>query len=318
MGGYPFWFDEVPRGMSRKKYLQLEKKKPKHKTMKKWIQINKSKTKKNKKTPKKRKYSKRKKLINGGFSVKKLWEKAFKTSSLDENDYLNREEVLLSLQKIIHYDPYILIEYLLFYSLPKKQQNIIKKRYKQEGVDLNLYGHPDHNIQTNYWISLPYFLAVGEEKHPFKEYNFCGPGTKHELRLHPDYWPLYPLFTKLAGFNVKGTYPWNEPINHVDFCCSQHDMKYGLIGNTPEDIRIYDREMLYCVDNSYQLDKIPERVKNKLIRGTINKKITSEKIGLLKKGSFGVNLQPTLYSQDNFSSNQEQFIKELKHVLQNR
>ena len=44
-GGYPFWFDNVPKGMSRKKYLELERKKPKHKTMKKWIQINKSKTK---------------------------------------------------------------------------------------------------------------------------------------------------------------------------------------------------------------------------------------------------------------------------------
>tara|TARA_B100001248_G_C27387760_1_gene460603 strand:- start:525 stop:1067 length:543 start_codon:yes stop_codon:yes gene_type:complete len=42
-GGYPFWFDKVPKGMSRKKYLKLEKSKPKNKTMKKWIKENKSK-----------------------------------------------------------------------------------------------------------------------------------------------------------------------------------------------------------------------------------------------------------------------------------
>jgi hypothetical protein len=312
-GGYPFWFDDVPKGMSRKKYLSLEKKKPKHKTMKKWIQKNKDKEKKRKKTQKKHKN----KTKHGGFSIKRMWNKAFKTTSLDENDYLNREEVLIALQKMIMYDSDILIEYLIFFSLPKKQQNIIKKRYKNEGIDIQLWEHPDHIVQTNYRISLPYFLATGEEKHPLKEYNFCGPGTKHDLRLHQEYWPLYPLFMKLSGLNIKGTYPWNEPINNVDFCCSQHDMKYGLVGNTPEDIRSYDREMLYCIDNSYHLDNMSKYTKNKLIKGTINSKITAEKIGLLKKGSYGANLLPVENSQDNFSSNQETFIKRLEDVLQN-
>ena len=38
-GGYPFWFDKVPKGMSRNKYVSLEKKKPKNMTMKQWIKI---------------------------------------------------------------------------------------------------------------------------------------------------------------------------------------------------------------------------------------------------------------------------------------
>ena len=42
-GGYPQWFDKVPKGMSRKKYLKLKKSKPKNKTMKRWIKENKSK-----------------------------------------------------------------------------------------------------------------------------------------------------------------------------------------------------------------------------------------------------------------------------------
>ena len=40
-GGYPQWFDDVPKGMSRKKYLRLEKNKPKYKSMKAWIKENK-------------------------------------------------------------------------------------------------------------------------------------------------------------------------------------------------------------------------------------------------------------------------------------
>ena len=42
-GGYPFWFDKVPQGMSRDQYKRLEKSKPKNKSMKVWIRENKSK-----------------------------------------------------------------------------------------------------------------------------------------------------------------------------------------------------------------------------------------------------------------------------------
>ena len=40
-GGYPFWHDDVPKGMSRDQYKRLEKKKPKNKSMKVWIRENK-------------------------------------------------------------------------------------------------------------------------------------------------------------------------------------------------------------------------------------------------------------------------------------
>ena len=42
-GGYPQWFDNVPKGMSHKRYLKLKKSKPKNKTMKVWIKENKKK-----------------------------------------------------------------------------------------------------------------------------------------------------------------------------------------------------------------------------------------------------------------------------------
>ena len=45
-GGYPFWFDDVPKGMSRDQYKRLEGKKPKNKSMKVWIRENKKNMKK--------------------------------------------------------------------------------------------------------------------------------------------------------------------------------------------------------------------------------------------------------------------------------
>lgn len=45
-GGYPQWFDDVPKGMSLKKYLRFKKSKPKNKSMKVWIKENKKYTKK--------------------------------------------------------------------------------------------------------------------------------------------------------------------------------------------------------------------------------------------------------------------------------
>jgi hypothetical protein len=40
-GGYPFWFDDVPKDMSRDQYMRLKKSKPKNKSMKVWIRENK-------------------------------------------------------------------------------------------------------------------------------------------------------------------------------------------------------------------------------------------------------------------------------------
>ena len=45
-GGYPFWFDDVPKGMSRVQYMKLRKSKPKNKSMKVWIRENKNNMKK--------------------------------------------------------------------------------------------------------------------------------------------------------------------------------------------------------------------------------------------------------------------------------
>ena len=65
-GGYPFWNDDVPKGMSRDQYKRLEKTKPKNKSMKVWIRENKKSIKK--RYTKKRKNKKsQKKTQKGGF-----------------------------------------------------------------------------------------------------------------------------------------------------------------------------------------------------------------------------------------------------------
>lgn len=56
-GGYPQWFDNVPKDMSRKKYLRLKKSKPKNKSMKVWIKEN----------TKRRKRTRKRKVQKGGF-----------------------------------------------------------------------------------------------------------------------------------------------------------------------------------------------------------------------------------------------------------
>ena len=233
------------------------------------------------------------------------------------NQFLNREGIMLALENIMQNDPDILTEYLIFYALDKKEQKKMKKEIQKEGINIDLYENENDDIAQKYRLSLHYLLASGPEKHPLKAYNFCGPGTKVALRIHPDYWPLYPMLMKLAGYNTIGTYPWNKPINHSDFCCSQHDMQYGLRGNTAEDIRNYDRIMLYCLEKSTRDDRIMGRIKKKLIRGTINSKITAEKIKLLRKGSYGHNIRQ-MNSQDNFSSNQSRFNQRVDNILQNQ
>ena len=70
-GGYPFWHDDVPKGITREQYKRLEKTKPKNKSMKVWIRENKKNMKKYTKKRKKKTYTKKRTRKNniqkGGF-----------------------------------------------------------------------------------------------------------------------------------------------------------------------------------------------------------------------------------------------------------
>lgn len=77
-GGYPQWFDDVPKGMSRKKYLRLKKSKPKNKSMKVWIKENK----------KVKRTRKRKVSQKGGFCAPCLMGPLFTAASLGTTGYM--------------------------------------------------------------------------------------------------------------------------------------------------------------------------------------------------------------------------------------
>ena len=66
-GGYPFWYDDVPKGMSRDQYMKLSKTKPKNKSMKVWIRENKKNMKKYTKKRKKSRSRRRRRVQKGGF-----------------------------------------------------------------------------------------------------------------------------------------------------------------------------------------------------------------------------------------------------------
>ena len=66
-GGYPFWFDDVPKGMSRSQYMKLSKSKPKNKSMKVWIRENKKNMKKHTKKRKRSRSRGRRRVQKGGY-----------------------------------------------------------------------------------------------------------------------------------------------------------------------------------------------------------------------------------------------------------
>ena len=102
------------------------------------------------------------------------------------------------------------------------------------------------HLSIGYSLSLQYFISTGEERHWISSRNACGPGTKIELR-ESKYWALLPLLINIVGYDMKGTYPWNTPINDTDQCCFKHDQEYSIRGQSSQNIQMADWAMLYCI-----------------------------------------------------------------------
>ena len=127
------------------------------------------------------------------------------------------------------------------------------------------------HISMGYSFSLQIFLLDGEEQHWIPDRNACGPGTKIELRLSK-YWPILPLLIFLCGYKMKGTYPWNKPINETDECCMKHDQEYSLPHQSSKDIQMADWAMLYCMEHRSKGDTYDERMKDYIIQNAIRGK----------------------------------------------
>ena len=155
---------------------------------------------------------------------------------------------------------------------PKLQGNFLNDLKKK-------YGNADHayflnNENTRYLLI--YQLLKGPERHPLKNYNYCGPGTNVQIRQHPTMHKLIPLYQRLCNHPLIGSDPYNEGVNPMDKCCEKHDLYYSFAKNL-NDEELADEEMLQCIKANKDLiknnpDLWGTLIEKALISGTIHSK----------------------------------------------
>ena len=131
-GGYPFWFDDVPKGMSRAQYMRLSKSKPKNKSMKVWIKENKKK--KTKAIKKSKRSIRRKRTQKGGYCPPCLIPPVVSAMGLGTAGYLASRS---SSEKIVNGKKSVKRKEI--YKI-KKNGKQLKKIFIQNGLNLKLAG----------------------------------------------------------------------------------------------------------------------------------------------------------------------------------
>ena len=131
-GGYPFWFDDVPKGMSRAQYMKLSKSKPKNKSMKVWIKENKKK--KTKAIKKSKRSIRRKRTQKGGYCPPCLIPPVVSAMGLGTAGYLASRS---SSEKIVNGKKSVKRKEI--YKI-KKNDKKLKKIFIQNGLNLKLAG----------------------------------------------------------------------------------------------------------------------------------------------------------------------------------
>ena len=133
-GGYPFWFDDVPKGMSRAQYMRLSKSKPKNKSMKVWIKENKknmtkyTKKRKNLKRSIRHKRKSRKRSQKGGA----LCPLCIPAAGAVYLAYKNYSEKTVNAKMSVKRDE--------AYEMKKDNGKVIREKFSQRGLKLNLNG----------------------------------------------------------------------------------------------------------------------------------------------------------------------------------
>ena len=210
--------------------------------------------------------------------------------------------------------PGILDEFIWYSSLTGDAQKEVEKKYKKSGFNLQLWhgnfpqnelihysddsygykgvswkctlpGDKYRNIALGYSFSCQYYIFIGPEKHWIKSKNFAGPATRVELRASK-YWPLHPLLMSLSRYDIRGSYPFNEPVGHIDSCARDHDMSYSIRGNNSLDIQNADYAMLKCAESAPPGADLDDKFKNFLVKSAIQGKLAGETI--IGDGAFGI------------------------------
>ena len=112
---------------------------------------------------------------------------------------------------------------------------------------------------------------------------------------------------------MKGTYPWNVPINDTDQCCFKHDQEYSIRGQSSQKIQMADWAMLYCIKHG-QKSEGTEQIKDWLIKNTIKSKLGAEKF--VNDGLFGV-ITEKVDSEEDLPKTYEEFGRRKMKVLRN-
>lgn len=257
-----------------------------------------------------------------------------------ETDAVERFSAFRTAMEDIQKDyPMLLEEYIWYSTLTGDEKTEVTKKYQKAGFDRKMwfgppeeeiktykdgtYGHPSiswrctldgdksFHLSIGYSLSLQWFLFNGEEQHWIPSRNACGPGTKVELR-ESKYWALLPLFINIIGVPMKGTYPWNKPINHTDQCCFKHDQEYSIRGQSSQQIQMADWGMLYCIKNGKKEDSNYEKLKDLLIKSTIQSKLAAEKI--VNDGMYGT-ITERYDSNEDYPQTYEEFEKRTDELL---
>ena len=124
----------------------------------------------------------------------------------------------------------------------------------------------------------------GRENHLTNEYNFAGPGTMYAARMKGS--DFYENLMKESGRRIVGTNPYNVPINKLDACAKTHDSVYNNPNATGDEVQTADRVFQDCIGKIKPSDGIQQSLLAKAAKIGFDAKLTAEKVGVVRKGSF--------------------------------
>lgn len=133
-------------------------------------------------------------------------------------------------------------------------------------------------------LSIDTVKKRGPERHLTSSYNFAGPGTEYAARMKGS--NFYENLMKEAGRKIVGTKPYDIPINKLDACAKTHDKVYNNPNASASQVQTADRDFQGCIGKIKASDGIQEKLLSVAATTGFDAKLSAEKVGVLRKGSF--------------------------------